>query len=85
MSESESFKAVIQQMVKKAALDLGEHVDTVQIFVSKYSPEGDGNSLTFEIGNGSYYARFGQVQEWLTIQEEYQRCWARDKDAEESD
>ncbi|MDD2479098.1 MAG: hypothetical protein PHS31_04330 [Victivallaceae bacterium] len=48
----------------EVALDmLYEHCDSVQIFVSKLFD--DGNTGTYTDGKGNWYARKGQVREWV--------------------
>jgi len=44
-----------------------EHFDTVQIFATRHLP--DRNETTaLDCGDGNYYARFGQVEQWLMIE-----------------
>ena len=43
---------------------LMEHADTVQVFASSYDPE-TGETHTFDAGAGHWFARLGQVSEWL--------------------
>jgi len=80
--DAEEFQRTVGAMVKEAASRLGEHVDSVQIMVTKYSPSGEGNTLTFEHGIGNFCARFGQAVEWVEVQREFQREWARRKQVE---
>lgn len=82
MTESEEFQKTVGEMVRKFARDISEHTDCVQILVSKYSPNGDGNTLTYEFGVGNHNARYGQAVEWVEIQREFHRHWAR-KSADE--
>lgn len=56
-------------MVKRVAAQLGEHYDSVQIFATR-SESGQGGTVHAEYGVGNWYARFGQVREWLSTQEE---------------
>lgn len=51
------------QLVQKAVDDLGEHFDTVQIFVTRY--EGGDGTTNINLGTGNWFARFGHVSEWL--------------------
>ncbi len=55
-------------------------VDTIQIFVTKESDHGSSDTMSFEFGLGNYYARQGQIQEWLTIQTQYQIEEAKRRD-----
>lgn len=77
--EPSSLKDDIVRRVKDAAILLSEHVDTVQIFVTFHAESGEETSC-YEYGQGNFYARQGQVDEWLTFQREYQRCEARRRD-----
>jgi len=69
--------AEAQVRLASALSSLGEFYDTVQIFVTKQQDDGDtlGNSG----GVGNWFARYGQIQEWLILQEERQRHHARKK------
>jgi hypothetical protein len=46
---------VIDQLLK--------HFDTVQVFVTRQEP--DGQTVAFSPGKGNWYARYGQITEWL--------------------
>lgn len=56
------------ERVKKAVEDLGEFFDTVQIFTTRHL-EGDKGTVSYRFGGGNWHARYGQVREWLLIQE----------------
>lgn len=66
--------------VNEAAGKLIEHCDSVQIFVTLHKGD-EQNTISYETGRGSFYCRYGQVVEWISIQEQYQRNEAirRDK------
>jgi hypothetical protein len=72
MSETES-------IIEKAVTQLGEHFDTVQIFVTRHESGEKGGTLHNQSGVGNWYARYGQVREWVNQQEEVGR-----RDIEES-
>ncbi len=56
---------------------LREHFDTAIIFVTRHDgPEG---TLQQRVGFGNYFARRGQVQEWLTCVDESDRVSQRPK------
>jgi hypothetical protein len=57
----------LEQLVDKALKELGEHCDTVQIFVTAHNPEGEKETCTasYARGIGNWFARFGQVVDWL--------------------
>lgn len=50
---------------------LMEHYDTVQIFVSKHEGE---LTCTLNRGRGHWYARYGQIQQWI------ERCNEQERD-----
>ena len=47
---------------------LEEHFDTVQIFCSRGSD--DGGTITCQLGGGNWFARYGQIRQWIVKQEE---------------
>lgn len=49
-------------MVRKCAEELIEHCDTVQIFVTNHRDDG---TQSINHGLGNWYARYGQVSEWI--------------------
>lgn len=72
----------VQALVDEAANKLMEHVDSIQIFVTKHDGSKD-ESASYETGRGNFYARLGQAHEWLCIMDQYTRNHAIRKDAEE--
>jgi hypothetical protein len=61
---------------------LAEHFDSVQVFVTVHNG-GKEATRALESGSGNFYARLGQVREWVAIQDQYQRNWAIKKDNEQ--
>lgn len=61
---------------------LMEHFDTVHVFTSRHEPGREGKSMVCDRGSGHWYARYGQVKEWIIRQErEIKRsCDHRDDD-----
>lgn len=55
---------------------LGEHFDTVQIFVTRHMPAELDGTITVNRGAGNWCARYGQVREWLIYEEEKIRAVA---------
>jgi len=72
----------IQELVSRTAAQLGEHFDTVQIFVTRHRGE-DTTTAAYEHGVGNFLARYGQVVEWLAMQDQYQRQEAKRRDAKD--
>jgi hypothetical protein len=60
---------LVDQHVKQ----LLEHFECVQIFVSSHMPEGREGTLHLERGGGNWYARSGQIRDWVQIQDEETR------------
>lgn len=69
------------QRLKDACAQLGEHFDTVQIFVTRFadSTEEDG-TVNAAWGTGNWFARYGQVKSWQVKQDEITRIDARNKE-----
>jgi hypothetical protein len=56
------------QRVKDATDTLGEFFDTVQIFVTRHDHDehdGEGNTIHIAYGTGNWFARMGQVQDFI--------------------
>ena len=73
--EQEERKKIRDEAVKlldEHVAKLTEHFENVQIFCSRVT---DGGELTFGLqrGAGNFYAREGQVREWLTEKDEQAR------------
>jgi len=63
--------------LRKAIHDLGEHFESVQIFVSTHQPAEVGGTMHASVGVGNWYARYGQIREWLIRTEESTKCDVR--------
>lgn len=70
------------KLVEKTATDLAEHFDSVQIFASRHEPALESGTVTLNVGLGNFYARYGQVREWITMQDERERMKARKEEVE---
>lgn len=64
-------------IVQKQVDALGEHFDTVQIFVTRYESHKTGGTMNINLGTGNWFTRFGQVKEWGVRQDEYTRLSQR--------
>ena len=55
------------KILKDHLLKLGEHFDHVHIFVQLDNPDEAGGKCTqmLNIGNGNWYARYGQIKEFV--------------------
>lgn len=65
-------------IVKRFAEALGEHFDTVQIFVTRHESGTYGGTLNINYGVGNWPARYGQVSHWMLKQNEGIRLEAQD-------
>jgi len=72
----------LQKLVDLHVSQLREHVDSVRIFVTTDMEEGRSETVSYDSGKGNFFAQLGQVQEWLCIQQQYQKNWAIAKDKE---
>jgi len=70
------------KIVESAARCLMEHFDTVQVFVTRYEKE---NTTMLATGFGNWFARHGQVSQWLQREEEGLRCSVRADNEEPED
>lgn len=66
--------AELEEILKRHALQLVEHFDSVQIIATKRHQAG---TLIVPRGEGNWYARYGSVRDWVLRQEEDSRCGVR--------
>lgn len=74
----------IKALVQKAAADLGEHFESVRIFVSWPHEDKAHVTKTYDDGTGNWYASYGQIRQWILMEEERMRAAAR-KEFEEDE
>ncbi len=60
-------------LLQKHVNELSEHFDTVQIFVTRHEIGTDNGTVGACRSAGNWYARLGQVREWLIQQDERAR------------
>jgi len=70
--------------LEKALSELGEHYDSAQIFATRHEAGTLGGTVRAALGCGNWYARYGQVQEWIVRQDEQTRISERSDDGAES-
>ncbi len=63
--------------VEKAVESLGEHFDSVQIFVTLHEPT-KGGTIAICNGSGNWHARYGQVRGWVIREDEGFRAAGRE-------
>lgn len=61
-------KLALEEIVKRKASEIMEHADSVQIFITKHSG-GDCGTVAYAHGQGNWYSRYGQIQEWMMQQD----------------
>lgn len=59
--------------LRKHVEQLGEHFDSVSIFCTRHEPETEDGTIQISDGCGNWFARYGQVREWLLRSEERSR------------
>ena len=78
---SEQMRNNDMERVQKALDTLAEHFDSVHIFCTRHEGGQLGATVKMSMGVGNWFARYGQIREWLLIEEESSRSQCRDKDA----
>lgn len=71
--------------LQKILDELGEHFDTVQVFVTRYEGDQDGVTTNIAKGTGNWFARHGQVQNWANKNDEVSREEVRQEAKAEND
>lgn len=71
------------EIVKKAAEQLGEHFDSVVILTTRYDPAVEQGTTNINWGCGNWFARYGQVREYLIKCDERTRCQVRQEEESE--
>jgi hypothetical protein len=57
------------QRIQASCVGLGEHFDTVHILATKLTDDGR-DTVKFSWGKGNWYARYGQIREWVLLEEQ---------------
>lgn len=68
----------ITKLADDLVAKLGEHCDSVRVFLT--IPTEGGETTSYSVGNGNIYAQIGLVKEWCVRQDEYVRSNARKED-----
>lgn len=69
MSEEKRQEQDDRKRIDDALKTLSEHFDSVHIFVTRHEGSLDG-SIAANVSSGNYYARYGQIREWVLMNEE---------------
>lgn len=75
--EAEQQRVEDIKQLDRALVLLSEHFDTVQVFCTRHRDD-DVGTFSMQKGSGNWYARYGQVCEWITKHDEDARREARD-------
>lgn len=67
-------------MLKKHVAELGEHFDSVRIFVTRHDMESGGGTIGCSRGCGNWYSQVGQIGEWVRQQDEQTRVNERNRE-----
>ena len=67
-TDSDKQREALINLINQHIEQLGEHFETVQIFVTIKDTTGDGTAHVNR-GTGNYFARYGQVQLWLAAEQ----------------
>lgn len=75
----------VRQFIRKCVEMLGQKFDSVQIFASKHHKK-TGKTFHAAAGLGNWYARYGQVTEWVNTNEQaaYEKA-TRDREDQDED
>jgi len=63
----------VKNLVKRAADQISDHVDSVIIVITKHNPDGCARTKCSVSWRGNYYAARDSVREWLTEQDQADR------------
>lgn len=69
--------------IKRVVAELGEHFDTVQVFATRCEDGTLDGTINVQFGAGNWFARYGQVRNWIVKEDEAIRAEVR-KDENET-
>lgn len=75
-------RAQLMGMMTAIAAKLGEHFGSVLVIATR---ENNGDTESFTVGSGNYFARFGSAVEWVEKQKEQARLEKQDEWDEEGE
>ncbi len=80
VSSNEHTDAV--KMLDKHVNELSEHFENVHIFVTRHEGEKD-QTRCVNRGSGNWFARYGQIREWLVYEDQKIRECAKRSESQE--
>ena len=57
------------ELVKQHVEQLGEHFDSVQIFVTRHEAGELDGTININTGAGNWFARYGHIRNWINTEE----------------
>lgn len=69
-------------IVKRHVAELGEHFDSVQIFVTRFEAGVEQHTVSVQLGSGNWFARMGHIRDWLVKEDEATRLKVRKDESE---
>lgn len=76
MSAPQDERAEEHAIVRQHIDQLAEHFDTVQVFVTRVTQGGE-YTVRIDTGTGNWFARYGQIRQWVEMEDEEARHIAR--------
>ena len=61
------------ELLHEHVKELKRHFDTVHVFATRHEPIKSGGTCSFQSGEGSWPARYGQIKLFLIRQEESEK------------
>lgn len=74
---------LIEKLVESALDHIGEHAESVRIFVTY--PNDNSETTAYTSGRGNFYAQLGQIAEWQTRMNELAKRQERDNPSSEGE
>lgn len=73
-------KDALLEIMKGHVSRMMEHFDTVQVFCTQVDSDNKTTTTTYRWGAGNWYARYGQVKEWTTYEEQLKNSNDKEQD-----
>lgn len=59
----------VDQKIDAFLKEIGDHVDSARIFITRPCDDSADATSCYTIGKGNFHAQYGQVREWILMQE----------------
>ncbi len=60
------------ELIQSLIESISDRFDTIQVFTTSHNPD-TGETTHIAMGTGNFYARIGQIDEWVRMQKEIVR------------